>query len=134
MTIISILRRFPHIALALAALGPLSSCASSVILSPEHCLSRARWAAAWPVEKTSRYFKFERTVWAVGHARTVYLADLLAEEGLSCGQIEKLAVRLAFRPVDAFFSLLGLSRQTVELSGIWHNEDVMEESAAGQLP
>jgi len=118
----------------MALLLGLSSCASSVILSPEHCLGRGHWSAQWPVEKPARYFKFQKTVWAIGHARKVYLADLFAQEGLSCGQIEKVTARMMMRPSDVFFSLLGLSRQTVELTGIWHNEDLMEEEAAKSIP
>lgn len=105
----------------------LSSCASSITLSPDNCAGRARWAADWNVDQPARYFKIEKKVWAIGKDKTVYWRDLLAAEGFRCEEVDKVAVHLRMDPSDVLFSLLGLSRQTVEISGTWHNDGLLPD-------
>ncbi len=112
----------------------LTSCASSVTLNPENCAGRAHWAADWEVDQPVRYFKSVQKVWAIGKNKTVYWRDLLAREGLSCEQVDKVAVHWRTDASDALLSLLGLSRYTIEITGTWHNDEMLTERLDNTQP
>ena len=106
----------------------------SVTLNPENCAGRAHWAADWEVDQPVRYFKSVQKVWAIGKNKMVYWRDLLAREGLSCEQVDKVAIHWRTDASDALLSLLGLSRYTIEITGTWHNDEVLTERSENTQP